>query len=75
MSRIEFAPRVQCDMCHETFAEDAHHGRLVLFDGFGDLSRKGNGRCTGARDLCDACKRRVVDYMDMGGVEPLGLDS
>ena len=56
MARIEVTTRIQCDRCKCYLPEDSHHGRLLLFVGFGDL-REGKGRLVTAPDLCDECSR------------------
>lgn len=61
MSRIEFVPKVRCDRCGEVFAEDVHHGKVAVWEGFGDL-RPGKGHLATVRDLCDACLREVRDH-------------
>ena len=69
MARIEVAPRIKCDICGVMFAEDCHHGRAHVFAGFGDL-REGRGRLVKAVDMCDACERKIVKFMERG-IEPL----
>ena len=63
MARIEVSPRIKCDRCGVVFAEDSHHGRMLLFAGFGDL-REGKGRVAAAPDLCDACARKVQAFVE-----------
>lgn len=45
------------------FAEEAHHGRLVMTEGFGDIRTPANGHVSAVHDLCDGCKRKVADFV------------
>lgn len=63
MARIEVTTRIQCDRCKCYLPEDSHHGRLLLFEGFGDL-REGKGHIVTAPDLCDACSRKVRKFIE-----------
>ena len=63
MSRIEVMPRLRCDRCGCMFPEDVHHGRMMMTEGFGDLRTPANGHLSGVHDLCDACRRKVADFV------------
>lgn len=63
MARISVMPRVRCDRCKCVFPEDVHHGRMLMDEGFGDLS-PGHGRTSGVFDLCDACARKVRQFVE-----------
>ena len=63
MARIEVMPRLRCDRCGCMFPEDVHHGRLMLFEGFGNL-REAKGHIVTAPDLCDACSRKVRKFIE-----------
>ena len=62
MARIKVEVRVKCDRCGCLFSEDSHHGYALLRADFGEIT-PGRGRITGAYDLCDACERKVREFI------------